>query len=379
MASRNTGLVKYSLMKLEHEQIHPSANLETQPVNPKKAKIASFFELYSSITQEKALTLEPHEERVAISLAAMTENPNHLRTLSDLWNVPEEQLRVGIRDAYYEPQIKAVAFEIFDRMKTPMKLTLKDRTKDQPIKERIKLLWEMLPADLLTQHQQDIASYANQGLTNSEIAEIMNIKPQSVAVILVNIRNRLDPFIAEAGLIKVSQLPGDATSSAKKGWIEAEKLLRMYYTTPSEARKFNARRPIVDENLLEQDFILLSDRSQITEDEHRRLMEKIYSTRIKRKNNRLYVTRQFLEHFRSKNKPRQIYVEPPPGHVLLINCIPLPHDHPDRKYIYRTLRRRLQSGTYPSIRKNRNWFVVKDDVLPEIEHLMEKKNATPLS
>jgi len=199
-------------MKTERENNH--IDPENENVKPEGLKqIAPFISLYNEVIGEQPDTFDPEKSKAAIALAVMTDNPENLRHLSDLWQTPHEQLLVSIRDSYYDSQIKQVGFEIFDRKKAQDEAK---KPKSISVAERVEQLFANLPPDLLTEHQQLVVEYVNAGMTNEQIGSLLGIKKQSVAVILVQIREKIDPLVKEAGLMKLSSFHNAALKSAAR-------------------------------------------------------------------------------------------------------------------------------------------------------------------
>ncbi len=357
-------------MKIEKENnLNTTDNEISKPGGLKK--ITPFISLYNDITEGYLENLAPEQRKAAIALAVMTDDPKNLRHLSDLWQTPHEQLLVSIRDGYYDQQVKQVGFEIFDRKKA------QEKAKDIPIAERVDKMFSSLPPTLLTEHQQEILNYVNQGMTNEQIGNLLGIKRQSVAVLLVEIRKKIDPFIQKAGLMRLGSFHTNALKNAAgHGTLDAEKILRIYHTTPDKAKRYIKKVRHIDQNLLDQGYILLSDKSQISKTEYHNLLGERYRDDILRKNDRAYVSKEFLRKFRTEKIKRKSYLKPPPGKKSLIDCIPLPPDHPDRRYIYQKMLYRVKKGWIASSQVQRKWFVVEEDVLSEINSLIERRSAT---
>ncbi len=349
-------------------------------------KIAPFISLYGEVIERTGQVLPQQQERAAIALAVMTHDPQNLRHLSELWGTPEEQLRVSIRDSYYDPVVKQVGFEIFDRQKAKedqekqererSKVKIKkERKEKKPVKELVDHVFSNLPNDLISPHQQRILEYTKSGMSNEEIGEIIGIKSKSVAVQLVFIRRKLEPFIKNAGLVRVASYGiNTLTSAASERALESEKILRIYYTRPDIAEAYLRNRKLIDEHILNQGYILLTDREKVSKREYFTLLGATHRENIIRKNGRAYVSPDYLEKFKAKQIKKATRETPPtPDHVLLARCNPLPPDHPDYGNLYRGVLRLLKLGRIPYERKGRRWYVKKEDVQAEIERFLTRK------
>jgi|GEM_PF-5783888 len=344
--------------------------------------ITPFISLYESVTTEGNQALDEGQRRAAIALAVMTENPAHLRSLSDLWELPEEQLRISIRDAFYNPIIKGVGYGIFDK-----KNSKQQEEKEEPEKENVSIhdlaeqVYAAIPNGLLTDHQRVIFDHVRNGLTNQQIGELLGIQKGSVAINLVRIRHLLDPLVKKAGLVRVAGYGKSfLVAAASDKVLESEKILRLYHTRPDIAEAYLKKRRAIDPNIVRKGNIPLSDRSRISEKEHYTLLQDTHRDGVIRKNNRAYVSQAYLEKFKAKKLKRKSPVpEAPTGYKALLDCIPLPSDHSERGHIYRMTLYHLKMGNIHSVRKGKNWFVQEKDVKNYIEGLLQRRDITPQS
>lgn len=350
----------------------PATQAHSEIQIPSK-RLAPILSLYQTVISENEREIDENKSRSALAIAAMIDNPNNLRELSNLWQTTEEQIRIIIRDGFYDDEIKNLGYEIFDRKKHAEKENGKKK-KPSSTTEAIEDVMSTLPPDLLTSYEQELIQKVNNGRTNEEIALEYGIKPHSVSVALVRIRRKLEPLLVNAGLVKASDFKDTGlVTAASEGNIDAKKFLRMYYMVQGTPEKYIKTKRVINEKLVEEGLIPLSDRDKISANEHRNLLSPWHKKGVIRKNKRAYVSQEYLNKVRNKRKRESHEAPPTPQHKLLADCIPLPADHPERGYMYRTILRSVKEGKIPSTRGKWRWYVLEEDVQPILEELFKRR------
>ncbi|MBI5044542.1 MAG: hypothetical protein HZC02_01320 [Candidatus Levybacteria bacterium] len=356
-----------------------NGSIVTDQVSTAKAehmkKVTPFLSLYEEVASGHAERLHPEGERAAIAIAVMTHDPRNLRHLSELWDTTEEQIRISIREGFYDPAVKQVGFEIFDRKKSQEKEEKVKNEKREPeksVQERIDGMWMSLPPDLLTEHQKETIAYINEGKSSKEIAQILGITPVGVSNVLRRVRKKIAPYILRRGLIRIhSMKEAPLYSAAKYGSIDAGKILLSTYSTKPIIERYLDEQRRLNPLLIIDGYIPLSDRLQIAANERGSLSRKAHADHVIKKNGLLYVHEEYLKQFRDRAIRRKNHRKPTPDHKTIRECIPLPYSHEDWNYVYRKLLDLIKSGDIPAIKMGQSFLTTDFDTKKIVEELME--------
>ncbi|MBI4080495.1 MAG: hypothetical protein HY430_01870 [Candidatus Levybacteria bacterium] len=299
--------------------------------------------------------------------------------VADMLEQDENTVQSRIDTVYNDPTFDAYIFE-FERV-----------AEESSIKSELDELFDEVlleTEETLTPREYEVFTYANKGLTNRQIADILSIEPRTVVSRLVSARKKIETLLLFPREIKEltsykrpnpdpekPDIPDNRLRGAASfGTLKTRMFLRKRYTTDALVQDYFRRRRTPDPEWLAQGRILLID-NVIRTEWYSFVGKKQYEPFLFRhpESGLIYTTHENIAIMRSMRKPRLVDQEwLAQGRVPLFPCVskvewdsfsrrkqyaPYIFRHPDSGLIYSTPE---SIAIMRSIRKPRNKQIIED-------------------
>jgi len=202
-------------------------------------------------------------------------------------------------------------------------------------------------AELLTEGQLAVVLLKMQGKSELDISEELGISIGAIRQRTLPARKKIEcHLIYSVGFKRVSSFRDNSlVAAASAGRLEAVNFLGRWYTKDDWVSRYEPRRMVVDNSLLEEGYVLLSKGA--TPAEYRTLKGSRYLDLLRRRRGRLYIKTVDLEKFRNHNTER--------GEAGKNSLRPLA-DFAETSGLYESYRRAAKKGTLKAERKSLFWF-----------------------
>lgn len=210
-------------------------------------------------------------------------------------------------------------------------------------------------SEVLTARQLEVVWPLVQGESYDEVAEELGINRRAAIGRVVNARPAIEKYILQPnGFVRIKGPEDDSLIKAiMQGRAVGVKILGIWYTTKEWENNYKAKARVVDPEMLEDGYVLLSENTTISE--YSTLKGSRYGKLIKRQKGLIYIKREDLFAFRQTLEKRQRRIDPPgPEYKLLA-------DFANNWAEYARLRRAIQKGDLRAIKKGSWWFVTPKD------------------
>lgn len=197
------------------------------------------------------------------------------------------------------------------------------------------------------------------GQNNKHISEATRISTGAVKQIVSSARHKIEQtLLYPAGFKLLAEYPDYhvLAVAAREGRVEAVKILGSWYSTDEWVKQYQWKRTVVDQSLLNQGYVVLSEQSFHGYREYIILLRPKYRNIVKRSGNRLYIKPKDLDRFRETRLKKINIIGPGPEYKSILSQTSSLSE-------YRQLCRAAKAGKLPSVKvKNSLWFAKPEDI-----------------
>jgi len=210
--------------------------------------------------------------------------------------------------------------------------------------------------ELLPEQQSRVVRLKLQGKKNREIATELDTTEGVVKVWMTHARKTIEEvLIFPTGFRRVCSFDKICSRASKRGTLEAVQFLGRWYTTEEMVKRYASRRQIIDQKLLAQGYLLLSQ--QVSPAEFSCLIHKCRDLLTIRQN-RFYISpvnlNKFRKGYKERKRPQRI-VYPGPGYLRLVVFSKTVAE-------YGKLRGAIQHSRLKAVKVGRWWFTSREEV-----------------